>query len=154
MRPLLEPGSLFLPEAPLDLKSSVGAYEEPRIRGVPCMVNLGVPMRHDGILMFKTGVVKASKSSIVLGRWLSPGIGVAGCDGSMSAREAGASWIVLSEIARRNLGRARFRSSANLDLAPKPVGSLEVAAHCVDGGFVAVVGVAEKPAVPGGVTGN
>lgn len=51
----------------------MGAYEDPRIIGVPLPVNRGTPMRHEGIVMSRRGSEVESKSSIVRGRYSSKG---------------------------------------------------------------------------------
>ena len=60
-------------EAPLERMSSVGAYDEPRMKGVPRMLNLGVPILHEGIATSNNGGCCRSISSTVLGRCSSPG---------------------------------------------------------------------------------
>jgi hypothetical protein len=54
-------------EVLLERISSVGAYDEPLMNGVPRMLNLGVPILYDGIATSSNGGRSKSISSTVLG---------------------------------------------------------------------------------------
>lgn len=90
-------------DAVLERTSSVGAYEEPRIKGVPRTLNRGVPILQDGMVTSRTGG-RSLSISMVFGRWSSPGwvmttLKPPGSD-SRATLESG---MVESDIARRCL---------------------------------------------------
>lgn len=60
-------------ETVLERTSSVGAYDEPLINGVPRILNLGVPILHEGMATSSNGALFMSRSSVVLGLCSSPG---------------------------------------------------------------------------------
>lgn len=125
------------------------------------MVKRGVPKRHDGMEMFKKGSVTAFKSSMVRGR-TSPPVSVITTRWVPHSVALGpaASWIVLSERARRCFReRSRFGTSGMVVMAPRRGESLGVSVHwlvCVGKVFEAAVscGLEETEEVPGGVSGR
>src|SRR5258706_15621055 len=60
-------------ETGLERISSVGAYDEPRRKGVPRILNLGVPNLYDGIGISRNGTPEGD-SSADLGRVAVPGL--------------------------------------------------------------------------------
>src|SRR6187551_1262917 len=54
-------------------RSSVGAYDDPRIKGVPSVLNLGVPILQDGIAISSSGGFFKPPFSVVRGLGSSPG---------------------------------------------------------------------------------
>jgi hypothetical protein len=95
-------GVQYRSEALLERGSSVGAYEEPRMNGVPRTLNRGVPIFHEGIAISNNGDLPMSPSSTVLGLRSSPGcvITILNPPGSDS-RATLVSGSVESDMARR-----------------------------------------------------
>lgn len=90
-------------EAWLDAMSSVGAYEEPRISGVPLRVNLGVPSFHEGMETWRKGPFPDRRSSAVcdFASFCGFDITTLKAPASVSSSPGVTSWTVESDTARR-----------------------------------------------------
>lgn len=151
-------------EAWLDVMSSVGAYEEPRMSGVPLSVNLGVPSFHDGMETWRKGSFPDRRSSAVcdFASFCGFDITTLKAPASVSSSPGVTSRMVESDTARRC--RVGVGLESKYALFGIPFG---------EGGSVIGVGVhwllfsspnpaccvlqgerVSKPAVVGGVIGN
>jgi len=99
------PSRALRKEGWLDETSSVGAYEDPRITGVPFRENRGEPILQEGIATSRIGGPAVSISSIVLGLGSSAGFEITTLKApSPISLTTLVSRTVESERARRLLG--------------------------------------------------
>jgi hypothetical protein len=145
----------------LERNSSVGAYEEPRINGVPRTLKRGVPNFHDGIEMSNSGDRAGSRSSKVFAF----GGSTVGCVITIlkaPASDSLDSCIVESDAALRwRIPPVSPASSRELSLRSN-IGvegswlGVNDASCCCSGLLLRALSanIVSKPAVLGGVKGN